>query len=158
MANVLPTRPRFASTRRSFAVVASQYNADYVQALVANFKTELEVVSPGAAVTVFDAPGAFEIPLIVQEIADAGTFDAIVAFGVIIEGATRHADMIGRAVTDALLRISLQKRLPIIHEVLLLNDEQQARERSMETRINRGIEAARTVTAAVQLLGQSRGR
>jgi 6,7-dimethyl-8-ribityllumazine synthase len=158
MASALPTRPRFASSRRSIAVVASQYNGEHVQALVDNFKAEMEAIASGSAVSIFDAPGAFEIPLIVQEVAESGSFDAVVAFGVVIEGATRHAEFIGRTVTEALMQISLRQRRPVIHEVLVLKDENQARERCIEQKLNRGVEAARTVTMALQALTQARGR
>jgi 6,7-dimethyl-8-ribityllumazine synthase len=118
----------------------------------------MEAIASGSAVSIFDAPGAFEIPLIVQEVAESGSFDAVVAFGVVIEGATRHAEFIGRTVTEALMQISLRQRRPVIHEVLVLKDENQARERCIEQKLNRGVEAARTVTMALQALTQARGR
>src|SRR5207249_59127 len=87
MANVMPTRPRqMMSQRRTFAVVASQYNPTYVQGLVDNFQKELAVVAPGVSAPVYEVPGAFEIPLVVQELAERGGVDAIVAFGVVIQG------------------------------------------------------------------------
>ena len=70
--------------RPSFAVVASQYNYEYVQGLVENVTREMAVLSPGAVLTVHEVPGAFEIPLIVQEVASHGGVDAILALGVII--------------------------------------------------------------------------
>ncbi len=53
----------------------------------------------------FNVPGAFEIPLFVQEIAERGAFNAIIALGVIIQGETQHARLIAEAVTHSLLEI-----------------------------------------------------
>jgi 6,7-dimethyl-8-ribityllumazine synthase len=134
--------------RRTFAIVASQYNATYVNGLVANARRELEAIGPGMNVTVHEVPGAFEIPLVVQELATRGEIDAIIALGVIIEGETQHAALVAATVTDALQRIALNHRMPVIHEVLLVKNEEQARTRCLEGELNRGVEAAR---AAVRM-------
>jgi len=158
MANILPARPRHISMRRTFAIVASQYNAPYVRGLVEHATRELEMIVSGAHITRYDVPGAFEIPLAVQTVAEAGNVDAILALGVVIEGATFHAELIGKAVTHALIDISLRFRLPVIHEVLLVRDEEQARLRCLEADMNRGTEAARAAVQMVQTLGELKGR
>ena len=66
----------------------------------------------------------------------------------IIDGETAHARLIADAVTRSLLDISLQHGIPVIHEVLLVANEDQARRRCLESDINRGIEAARAAVAA----------
>lgn len=144
--------------RRSIAIVASQYNPTYVQGLVHHAAEELAVLAPGTNITTWDVPGAFEIPLFVQEVAEIGGVDAIIALGVIIQGATAHADMIGEAVTQALLECSLRYRLPVIHEVLLVENEEQARVRCLETEMNRGTEAARAAVQVLQSLSVLKGR
>ena len=156
MANILPSRPRQSGPRRTYAVVASQYHATFVDGLVEHFRQELDVISPGSHAAVYRVPGAFEIPLMAQELLARGGCDAVVAFGVIIEGDTGHAWLIGKAVTEALLRISLEKKMPVIHEVLLVKNEEQARVRCLEETINRGTEAARVAVRMVQALGEIR--
>ena len=123
----------------------------YVNGLIEHARRELEAIGPGMNVTVQEVPGAFEIPLVVQEIAMRGGIDAIIALGVIIEGETQHAALISAAVTDALLRIALAHRIPVIHEVLLLKNEEQARVRCLEVELNRGIEAARVAVRMAQV-------
>lgn len=144
--------------RRSFAIVASKYNATYVQGLVNHAANELAVLAPGANISMWEVPGAFEIPLFVQEVAERGGIDAIIALGVIIEGATAHATLIGGALTQALLECSLRYRLPVIHEVLLVRDEKQAEERCLKDEMNRGTEAARAAVHVLQSLTELKGR
>jgi 6,7-dimethyl-8-ribityllumazine synthase len=149
MSNLTPQRPRQTFTaRRNFAIVASQYNPEYVKGLIDSVRCELEIISPKATITLIEVPGAFEIPVVLQEVAARGDVDAIVALGVIIKGETAHADLIGRTITDALQNIALRFRIPVIHEVLLVDNEDQARERTLGKTSNRGLEAAR---AAVQV-------
>jgi len=154
MANILPSRPRQSGPRRSFAIVVSQYNATYSKALVENARRELDAISSGINVQVIEVPGAFEIPLVVQEIAARGEVDAVIALGVILEGETAHATLIGRTVTEALQRIALTQRMPVIHEVLLLKNEEQAQARCCGTELNRGVEAARVAVRMAQVMNE----
>ena len=152
----LPSRPRQVGQRRSFAIVAGQYNPEFVRALVEHARAELLAISPAYNVTVYEVPGAFEIPLMVQEVATRGGVDAIIALGVIIEGETAHAALIGTEVTRALQQLALAHRVPVIHEVLLLKNEEQARVRCMGEDLNRGTEAARVAARMTQTLADLR--
>jgi 6,7-dimethyl-8-ribityllumazine synthase len=158
MSNAMPSRPRQFQQRRAVAIVASQYNSEFVDGLCSHALQELASLLPNSAIQQFQVPGAFEIPLFVQELAERGAFTAIIAFGVIIQGETQHARLIGEAVTQALLDISLRFRVPVIHEVLLLNDEEQARRRCLEAEMNRGTEAARIAVRMIEALADSKGR
>lgn len=152
----LPSRPRQVGQRRSFAIIAGQYHPEFVRALVEHARAEFLAISPSYSVTVYEVPGAFEIPLMVQEVAARGGMDAIVALGVIIEGETQHAALIGGEVTRALQQLALAHRIPVIHEVLLLKNEEQARVRCLEDELNRGTEAARVAARMAQTLGDLR--
>jgi 6,7-dimethyl-8-ribityllumazine synthase len=155
MSTAFPSRPRQVGQRRTFAIVASQYNSEFVSGLVNHCRKELEAISPQFTVQVHEVPGAFEIPLVVQEVAGRNV-DAIIALGVIIEGETQHANLIASAITNSLQQLSLTHRLPIIHEVLLVKNAEQARVRCLEDEINRGTEAARVAAQMVQTLSQVR--
>lgn len=152
MANILPARPRQMMQRRTFAIIASQYNAPYVRGLVGNATSELETLAPGAQILYHEVPGAFEIPLLAQEVAERGGIDAILALGVILQGETQHADLIAQAVTHALMECGLRYRIPVVHEVLLVEDEEQARQRCLELDLNRGVEAARVAVKMLEAL------
>jgi 6,7-dimethyl-8-ribityllumazine synthase len=158
MSNAIPSRPRQFHQRRSIAIVASQYNNEFVEGLTAHAKRELAVLLPESSVQQFSAPGAFEIPLVVQEVAERGGFTAIIALGVLIQGETQHARLVAEAVTHSLLDLSLRHRVPIVHEVLLLDNEAQARARCLDPEINRGTEAARVAARMIQALVEVKGR
>jgi len=158
MSNIMQTRPRQMMQRRTFAIVASQYNPEYVKGLVTHATNELTAISPGATVVVHEVPGAFEIPLIVQELASRGGVEAIIALGVIIRGETGHADLIGEAITHSLLDLGLRYRTPVIHEVLLVSNEEQARKRCLEDDLNRGTEAARIAVKMAQSVADFKNR
>ena len=108
--------------------------------------------SGAIAVEVIRVPGAFEIPLVAAQLAELGPrgsgaangFSAIICLGVIIRGETVHAAHIGENVSRALMDLQLREGVPIIHEVLLLEDEQQAQARCLSKTHNRGAEAAQT--------------
>jgi 6,7-dimethyl-8-ribityllumazine synthase len=134
----------------SFAIVASQYNNAYVQPLVEFATAEINELEPGARISVVRVPGSFEIPLAVKLVAMQGKCDGIVALGVVLQGETAHAELIARSVTEALMRLALEFSVPVIHEVLFLKNEEQAKARCLGPKLNRGLEAARAAVAMVR--------
>jgi 6,7-dimethyl-8-ribityllumazine synthase len=134
--------------------VASTYNREMVDGMLAAAVSELEAIFPKMQVPVFRVPGAYEIPVTIAKVLDAKDYAAVIALGVIIRGATAHADLVGSSVTTALQEIAVERRCPVIHEVLLVNTQEDARERCLGTRINRGAEAARTAAAMADLFHQ----
>ncbi len=161
MLRILPNRPRtnVVGAKYQFALVASQYNPEYVQGLVNAAASEINDAMPTATLLLHQVPGAFEIPLTVQEIARAKTDPccAVIAFGVIFQGKTPHADLVAHSVTDALMRIQLESHIPVAHCVLHCENEEQARIRCLEPLTNRGAEAARAAMQMVQVLEELRG-
>jgi 6,7-dimethyl-8-ribityllumazine synthase len=159
MPNVISPRPRSgAVTKRHFPIVASQFNSTYVQGLVEHVTAELRTLAPGITTTLFQVPGAFEIPIVVRELAMQKRGDAIIAAGVILKGATDHGDNLSRSVTDALQRIAVSYGVPVINAVLSFDDEDQARERCLENEINRGTEAARAAVEIANVISKLRSR
>jgi 6,7-dimethyl-8-ribityllumazine synthase len=144
------------SQRRTFALVAGEYHRELVNGLADHATRELTTISPNFQILNFTVPGAFEIPLLVQELAGRKDIDAIIALGVIIEGETQHASLIGAAVTNSLQQIALAYRIPVIHEVLLVKNAEQARQRCLEETNNRGTEAARIAVQMVKVMSDVR--
>lgn len=155
MATILPARPRQQLPRHTIAAVASQYHPEFMAGLIEHFKKELEHIAPNTMVKVFYVPGCFEIPLMVQQIAaKKPEFEAIVAFGVLVDGQTHHAELIGTTVTNALMECSLRYAVPVLHEILWVTDVAQAEARCLQTELNRGIEAARAAVHSIQALAE----
>ena len=139
-----------------FAIVASKYNARFVDSMVEAAKQTLEKAK-AASVKVVRVPGAFEIPVVASALAKADDISAIICLGVIIRGETTHAQHIGEAVSHALAQIQVRKRTPIIHEVLLLENEAQAEARCLNPKHNRGVEAALTALEMAAVMDRLSG-
>jgi len=134
----------------AFAIVASKYNALYVDAMVHAAKVELDAT--GAKVRILRVPGAFEIPAAAARLAQGSKYSAIICLGVVFQGETSHAEHIGWGVTHALAQIQVQHRLPVIHGVFVFDKEKQARVRCLGTKHNRGAEAAHTALEMARVM------
>lgn len=159
MSTALTIRPRtstLAHTTWRIGIVAASYNERYTNALVEHAKNELHHIDSKIQVSIFRVPGSFEIPLLVKTLAAKKQYEAIIALGVILKGATAHADLIAASVTNSLQSISLEHDIPVIHEVLLVENETQAEERCLGEKLNRGIEAARIAVQTIRTFHDAR--
>jgi 6,7-dimethyl-8-ribityllumazine synthase len=144
-------RPRLIGPRKTFAIVASMFNEEFVSGLVDSCKNEIVSLLPSASIPLYRVPGAYEIPVCAEYIANHTGADVVIALGVILHGETDHADIIARTVAQQLAEMAVRHEIPIINEVLLLKDEKQARDRCFGTDLNRGVEAARAALNMAEL-------
>ena len=158
MSTLAPTRSRATEGKRQFSIVASSFNGLYVRGLIDHATEELRALSPDATISLHQVPGAFEIPVVVRELALQKGSDAILALGVVLQGKTNHALILARSVTDALQQIAVEYGVPVINAVLSLETEAQAQERCLGSEINRGTEAARAAVEIARILGELRAR
>jgi 6,7-dimethyl-8-ribityllumazine synthase len=158
MSTLAPARSSPDQGNRQFCIVASLFNGQYVQGLIDHATEELKSLSPHTAISLYQVPGAFEIPVVVRELALQKRTDAILALGVILQGKTSHAQNLARSVTDALQQIAVAHGVPVINAVLSLETETQAQERCLGSEINRGTEAARAAVDIARVMGELRSR
>lgn len=148
---------RFRRAGGRFAIIASKYNQMYVDGMLRAAQSTFEVAG-AKDITVVRVPGAYEIPIAAARVARRGRVSGIVCLGVILRGETAHADLIGQALTRALMEIQLESEIPIAHEVLLLDSEQQAVVRCLGKKHNRGAEAAQTALEMAAVMKQLKSR
>jgi 6,7-dimethyl-8-ribityllumazine synthase len=151
MSSALPPKPRTIGPKVRICIVASKYNDQFTDGLVDNAIEELGELVPQGRVDLIRVPGAFEIPVMVASVLDRDPPACVIALGLIIRGATAHADLIASSITDSLQRLAIQSLRPVIHEVLLVEDEKQAYARCIGAQLNRGREAARAAASMIDI-------
>jgi 6,7-dimethyl-8-ribityllumazine synthase len=99
-------------------------------------------------------PGAFEIPLIAQKMAESKKYDAVICLGAVIKGSTPHFDYVSGEVTKGIAHVSLNSGIPVIFGVLTTDTIEQAIERAGTKAGNKGFDAAVTAIEMVNLIKQ----
>lgn len=128
---------------QKFAIVVSRFNEFITQKLLAGAQDAL--IRHGAQADDFDVawvPGAFEIPLAAEQLANSKNYDAIITLGAVIRGATSHYDYVCNEVAKGVSSISIRHRLPVIFGILTVENIEQAIERAGTKAGNKGWEAA----------------
>ena len=136
-------------------IAASRFNGFIVDHLLSGAVDTL--VRHGASredIHIAKTPGAYELPLAVKKLADSGRYDAIIALGAVIRGATPHFDYVAGECVKGLASVSLQHGLPVAFGVLTVDTIEQAVERAGTKAGNKGAEAALSAIEMVDLLRQ----
>jgi len=135
-----------------FCIVASRFNSFIVEQLEGGAVDAL--VRHGADKTnihLVKAPGAFELPMVVQRIAATKKYDAIIALGAVIRGGTPHFEYVAGECVKGLATVSLQYNIPVSFGVLTVDSIEQAIERAGTKAGNKGAEAAMSAIEMVSL-------
>ncbi|HMK14755.1 MAG TPA: 6,7-dimethyl-8-ribityllumazine synthase [Burkholderiales bacterium] len=130
-------------------IVMSKFNHDISAGLLTACHEEL--LKNGVAeeaVTLVTVPGALEIPLALQKMANTGKFDALIALGAVIRGETYHFEVVANQSASGVASVQLDSGIPVANAVLTTLDEKQARSRMNE----KGAEAARVAIEMANLL------
>jgi len=129
------------------AIVVSRFNDFVTDRLLAGAKEALGAAGADAVDTV-SVPGAYEIPQAARTAASTGSYDAVVCLGCLIRGETPHFEYISEAVAHGIMSASAETGVPMSFGVLTTNSAEQALERAVPGRANKGWEAA---MAAVEM-------
>ena len=104
-------------------------------------------------ITVAYVPGSYEIPFAVKKLLQTGKFDAVIALGVVIQGATSHAGYINSEVAKSLCQLGLESGTPVTYGMITAEDIEQAIERSGTKAGNKGVDA---MNAAIEMANLSK--
>ncbi len=126
-----------------FGIVVSRFNEFITQKLLTGAEDALYRHGAEAdKIEVAWVPGAFEIPLIAEQMAASGRYDAVITLGTVIRGATSHYDYVCKEVAKGVASASSKYQLPVIFGVLTVNSIEQAIERAGTKAGNKGHEVA----------------
>jgi 6,7-dimethyl-8-ribityllumazine synthase len=128
-------------------IVASRFNEELAAELLARAQAEAKKLGVEAAVV--QVPGALEIALALQWMAQSGRFDALAALGVVIRGETYHFEIVANESARGVTDIALDFGLPVANGILTTEDEAQAR-----ARLGKGAEAVRVAIEMARLKGR----
>lgn len=138
-----------------YALAVSRFNSFIVDRLQEGaLNTLKEHGVQDEDIVIVKVPGAFELPLAVQQLANSGKYDAIIALGAVIRGGTPHFEYVAGACVDGISQVALQTNKPVVFGVLTVDTIEQAVERAGPKLGNKGAEAALTAIEMVSLLRQ----
>jgi 6,7-dimethyl-8-ribityllumazine synthase len=125
-------------------IVASRFNEEIASELLQ--RAQAQARSLGVELSVLSVPGALEIPLALQWMAQSGRFAALAALGVVIRGETYHFEIVASESARGLMDVALEFGLPIANGILTTENEAQALER-----LDKGAEAVRVAVEMARL-------
>jgi 6,7-dimethyl-8-ribityllumazine synthase len=145
-------RPEHDAHGHRYCLVAARFNLPYVERLVG---AALDVLRQrGAAeddLEVVWVPGSFELPLACRWAAESRRFDAVLAFGTVVQGETEHHRIVADAAARGLLQVMMETGVPVVNGVLAVRDAEQAAARTGGRLGNRGAEVALAAVAMGRL-------
>ena len=142
-------QPEFEGIDLRIGIVQSRFNEDVCHGLLAACLAELKHLGvDDDDVLYVTVPGALEIPLALQKMAETGQFDALIALGAVIRGQTYHFELVSNESGAGITRVSLDYGIPIANAVLTTENDEQAEARMAE----KGTEAARVAVEMANLV------
>ncbi len=136
-------------------IVASRFNEFIVSRLIGG--AEDACLRHGVKeedMTLAWVPGAFEIPLAAQKMAESGKYDAVICLGAVIRGSTSHYDYVCAEVSKGVAQVGLKSEIPVLFGVLTTDNIEQAIERAGTKAGNKGFDAAVSAIEMANLMKQ----
>ena len=145
----------FNPKKARFGIAVARFNSFIVESLVEGAIDTLQRHGvEDVDIEVVRVPGAFELPVIVQAMANKGEYDSVIALGAVSRGSTPHFDIVADASAKGLATIALDTGLPIVNGILTTDTIEQAIERAGTKAGNKGSEAAVTAIEMSSLLSK----
>lgn len=145
----------FCVGEKNFCIIVSRFNEFITSKLLgAAVDVLLRHGVKDDALTVVWTPGAFEIPVVAKRMAETGNYDAVIALGCVIRGATPHFDYVAGEAAKGLGQVALQTGVPVLFGVLTTDTIEQAIERAGTKAGNKGADAAMAALEMVSLMEQ----
>lgn len=135
-----PSELKIDGSQLKIAIVAARFNQSLVDTMVQHAYETLATAQV-ANILIERVPGSAEIPFATATLAQSEDFDAIIAIGLVIAGATNHHNVIGDSCAITMHQIAIDTATPVINGITVVNNQQQAEERA-GPKINRGKEFA----------------
>lgn len=144
-----------AKSQAKVAIITARFNGFIVESLEAGAIDALKRSGLDAShITVVKVPGAYEMPVVAQKLANSGKYDGVIALGAVIRGSTAHFDYVAGECAKGLSRVGLDAGIPVIFGVLTTDTIEQAIERAGTKAGNKGAESALTLVEMINLLDQ----
>jgi 6,7-dimethyl-8-ribityllumazine synthase len=141
--------PDFDGAGLRIGIVQARFNEDICHGLRAACLTELKHLGvDDQDVLLVTVPGALEIPLALQKMAESGQFDALIALGAVVRGETYHFELVANESGSGIQRIGLDHGIPIANAVLTTENDDQAEARMA----GKGADAARVAVEMANLV------
>lgn len=139
---------------RKFAIVVSRFN-DFITSKLVDGALDclLRHEVKDDDITLVKVPGAFEIPLVAQKLAESEKYDGVICLGAVIRGATTHYDYVCNEVSKGIAKITLDTGLPVGFGIVTTENIEQAIERAGTKSGNKGYDTAMSVLEMVDLFG-----
>ncbi|HXU41410.1 MAG TPA: 6,7-dimethyl-8-ribityllumazine synthase [Burkholderiales bacterium] len=125
-------------------IVASRFNEEITGELLRRARDEARKL--GVEATVLQVPGALEIPVALQWMAQSGRYDALVAVGAVVRGDTYHFQVVANESARGVSEVALESGVPVANAILTLDDEAQAK-----ARLDKGAEGVRAAVEMAKL-------
>ena len=136
-------------------IVASRFNEFIVSRLIGGAEDAcLRHWVKEEDMTLAWVPGAFEIPLAAQKMAESGKYDAVICLGAVIRGSTSHYDYVCAEVSKGVAQVGLKSEIPVLFGVLTTDNIEQAIERAGTKAGNKGFDAAVSAIEMANLMKQ----
>jgi 6,7-dimethyl-8-ribityllumazine synthase len=125
--NIEKIEPDLNGAGLRIGIVVGRFNAEVGEGLLASCTAALAKNGVRAAdVRVVSVPGALEIPLALQKLANTGKFDALIALGAVIRGETYHFEVVANESASGITSVALDSGVPVANGILTTNDDDQA--------------------------------